>query len=66
QTLAELGELGASGGAIAIGARGGPVFRMSSAGMFRGLLAEDGRIFVSVFADEPWHAPGQGISSVRG
>lgn len=64
--LAELAYLGGEGGCIALAHRGGPVMKMSAKGMFRGLLAEDGQGFVSVFRDEPLHRAGMGLESVRG
>ncbi|MEL6546539.1 MAG: isoaspartyl peptidase/L-asparaginase, partial [Myxococcota bacterium] len=57
QTLMELGDAGGQGGAIALTLRGAPVMRMNAQGMFRGLLAENGEIFVAVLKDEPYHAP---------
>ncbi len=57
QTLHELRALGGEGGVIALGPAGAPVLRMSSAGMFRGLIDEQGEIYVAVFVDEPLHPP---------
>ncbi|MEO1171378.1 MAG: isoaspartyl peptidase/L-asparaginase [Myxococcota bacterium] len=64
--LAELAYLGGEGGCIALTHRGAPVMKMSSRGMFRGLLAEDGHGYVSVLRDEPLHRAGKGLESVRG
>lgn len=58
QTLHELASLGGEGGVIAVSPEGAPTLRMNSAGMFRGLIDEQGEIYVAVFADEPLHAPG--------
>lgn len=62
--LAELAYLGGDGGCIAVAPRGAPIMKMSTNGMFRGLLAEDGTTYVAVFRDEPLHRPGAGLSSV--
>lgn len=60
QALSELKKLGGKGGCLAVGSAGPPVLRMNTPSMFRGLLAEDGRLYVAIGKGEAWHAPGAG------
>ncbi|MFN6934742.1 MAG: isoaspartyl peptidase/L-asparaginase family protein [Tsuneonella sp.] len=50
--MAEVGELGGSGGVIVAGPEGAPVFSMNSAGMYRGRATADGINEVAIFSDE--------------
>ena len=50
--MAEVGELGGSGGVIVVGADGAPVFALNTPGMYRGRATAGGMNEVAIFADE--------------
>lgn len=60
RALGAVGELGGSGGCIALGSSGRAVMRFTSAGMLRGAIGEDGIPRVALFADEEESAPAAG------
>lgn len=50
--IAEMGDLGGSGGVIVAGPDGAPVYSMNSQGMYRGRATSEGLSEVAIFADE--------------
>ena len=50
--LAEIGELGGTGGLIAVSPEGDTAWSFTTPGMYRGLASHDGRREVAVFGDE--------------
>ncbi len=59
----ELRALGGDGGLIAMDARGGIVFSLNSAGMYRGCIDVDGQLWTAIFADEATPVAASGTAS---
>ena len=51
--VADLGEVGGSGGVIAVDARGQVALPFNSAGMYRGLIGGDGVPRVAIYDEAP-------------